>query len=142
MNTFLTSSGAIFCALAAVGCLAILGYCIEHANAALNSAKRAEQTEVRLKVLRGDVLALQAHVGALERQLQRVAGRVYRQSNRAQLDDNDAARGLMESDDPQARRVGEVHASMGVGIAFPSPKRCQCGYCETCLNGPTKEIAP
>jgi hypothetical protein len=85
---------------------------------------------VRLKVARSDVLALQAHVGRLDQTIKRIEGRVYATTRRAAPDD--IAGQLMESDDPRARKVGEVHAEMGVGIAAPSPKECACGWCQTC----------
>lgn len=130
-------------ALLANGLCTWLGFlamrnCTNHASVAYQSALRAEASEVRLKVARADVLALQAHVGTLETQLQRLQGRVYAQPRRAR---DDIAGGLMDSEDPRARAVGAAHAAMGVGIAVPSPRTCNCGYCETCLNGPTKEIA-
>jgi hypothetical protein len=31
-----------------------------------------------------------------------------------------------------------VHAEMGVGIAAPSPKECECGWCGTCLERQTR----
>lgn len=103
------------------------------ADQALEAARRAEQSEVRLKVLRGDVSGLQAHLGTLELQLRRLQGRVYAQGRRAGGD-------LTNSDDPRVREAGAAMDLLGVGVVANSPAACKCGYCETCLNGPTRSV--
>lgn len=130
MNILLTAA-LTACALVVV--LFTYRRCEQCANEALESALRAERCEVRLKVARGDVIALQAHVGALEAQLQRLQGRVYAQPRR---DRGDIAAALQASDDPRARAVGEAHALLGVGLAVETQRACSCGWCETCLHGP------
>lgn len=103
----------------------------QSADQAVDAARRAEQSEVRLKVLRGDVSGLQAHLGTLEQQLRRLQGRVYAQPRRGDLSN---------SDDPRVRQAGETMDMLGVGVVANSPGTCKCGYCDTCLNGPTRSV--
>lgn len=139
MDTFFTT--VMFVAiLTSIGAnVWFVGLCNSRAEAAHGSALRAEQSEVRLKAARGDVIALRTHVGALEAQLNRLQGRVYAQGRHAP---NDLAGALKGSDDARARAAGAAYEAMGVGIAAPdaTQKVCQCGYCDVCLNGPTAPV--
>lgn len=132
----------VLCVVTGVGFCWMEAYsCKQCANAALAAAQRAEASELRLKVMRADVIALRTHVGALEGQLTRLQGRVYAQPRRAP-DDIGAA--LRESPDPSTRRAGAAHDALGVGLATEPrlvqdvhPKGC---YCDTCVNGPVGAV--